>query len=242
MEMNRLMIDLMPYGFDNEPIKYEVMRGSIESIDFFTYKYKNEDVWFEAMKEKILTEIKRKRTQNGQFLPNDIELLRVYILKEELKEMRVPVLQSYEFLNVSVWETEKIETEKRPLFKEIKVHHQFVLLEKVIKNRMFKGNLEMFYRLVYELGDEVGFFKEVPESLQQNILTALDERIIHEVYSYLASHGRFMALVRLLLLDHPTFEEMKKEYQRLFGDFQENVVEGSHRLERIRMPYKDKDE
>ncbi len=35
MEMNRLMIDLMPYGFDNEPIKYEVMRGSIESIDFF---------------------------------------------------------------------------------------------------------------------------------------------------------------------------------------------------------------
>lgn len=51
-----------------------------------------------------------------------------------------------------------------------------------------------------------------------------------------------MALVRLLLLDHPTFEEMKKEYQRLFGDFQENVVEGSHRLERIRMPYKDKDE
>ena len=104
---------------------------------FFTYKYKNEDVWFEAMKEKILTEIKRKRTQNGQFLPNDIELLRVYILKEELKEMRVPVLQSYEFLNVSVWETEKIETEKRPLFKEIKVHHQFVLLENVIKNRMF---------------------------------------------------------------------------------------------------------
>lgn len=236
METVRLMVEVKPYSFDNEPINYEVMRGSLESIDSNTSKYQNEEVWFRSMKEKILTEIQRKRRQMGQFVPNDIELLRVYILKEEMKN---PVLHKEDFLNISVWEQPKIETEIRPLFQEIKVRHQFVFLEDIIKNRMFHGNLEMFYRLTYELGDYAEFFKEVPEYLKQKIITSVDEFTINEVYTYFSKHQRFMALVRILLLNHSTFKQMGDEYLKCFGELHENTSDEANKLERIRMPYKE---
>lgn len=240
MEFGRLMVDLKTYGFENEPIIHEVMKDSIERIDSYTYKYKNQEVWFENIKVKILTEIKRKRIQSAQFLPNDIELLKVYILKEEIKDMRVSVQQKYDFLNISVWEKSKIETEKRPLFKEIQVREQVVLLEDVVKNRMFYGNLVLFYHITCELGDSDYFFQLVPFNLQKKILNSLDENTVHQIYAYLSRHERFMALIRLLLLYPASFEKMKAEYLRIFGnDKEKSYEETDYSLERIRMPYKE---
>ncbi len=238
MELCRLMVEIKTFGFENETIPHEVMSGTLENVDSYTYRFQNEKAWFAFEKEKILANIKRKRIQSGKFIPNDIEFLRVYILKKVIKITNVP----NDCGNEAILKDKQKEVEIRPLFKEIQSQNQVVLLENVIKNRMFKGNLEMFYQLTCELGDDVGFFLKVPDYLQMKMVLSLDGLTINAIYRYLSIHERFMALARLLLLVNPTYEEMKVEYKKVFGSIQENNVKEGLNLERIRMPYKDKDE
>ncbi len=236
MELCRLMVEIKTFGFENETIPHEVMSGTLENIDSYTYRFQNEKAWFDSEKEKILANIKRKRIQSGNFIPSDIEFLRVYILKKNIKITNV----LDDCANESSLKRKQNEVEIRPLFKEIQSQNQVVLLENIIKNRMFKGNLKLFYQLTCELGDDAGFFLKVPDYLQMKMVLALDALTINAIYSYLSNHERFMVLVRLLLLVNPTYEEMKGEYKKVFDTLKEKSNDGSlFNLERIRVPYKD---
>lgn len=236
MELCRLMVEIKTFGFENETIPHEVMSGTLEIVDSYTYRFQNEKAWFDSEKEKILANIKRKRIQSGNFIPSDIEFSRVYILKKTIKITKV----LDDCVNESSLKRKQNEVEIRPLFKEIQSQNQVVLLENIIKNRMFKGNLKLFYQLTCELGDDAGFFLKVPDYLQMKMVLALDALTINAIYSYLSNHERFMVLVRLLLLVNPTYEEMKGEYKKVFDTLKEKSNDGSlFNLERIRVPYKD---
>ena len=122
MELCRLMVEIKTFGFENETIPHEVMSGTLENVDSYTFRFQNEKVWFAFEKEKILANI--KRIQSGKFIPNDIEFLRVYILKKVIKITNVP----NDCGNKFILKDEQKEVEIRPLFKEIQSQNQVVLL------------------------------------------------------------------------------------------------------------------